>query len=187
MRPLASSASLALAAMSRPCAPVTNSSVRSASQRTGLLEVLGRVVADLLQRGEQLEHQACPLDAFLGGDRLHRLPDDRLVQRDLLCGQRHEQVRLGLARQFGRYTRIGLSAAQQERPDQGGEPRGSVGVPVPLDRDRHPAGERLQVPQQPRCRPVEDGPQIRQPVLHRGPGQRDPGRRRECAQFPGGP
>jgi hypothetical protein len=145
------------------------------------------MVADLLQRGEELEHQARPLDALLGGDRLHCFPDDRLVQRDLLGGQRHEQVRLGLPRQLGRDTGIGLAPPQQERPDQRGEPGGRLGVPVPLDWYRHPAGERLQVSEQPRCRPVEDGPQFRQPVLHRRSGQRDPRRRRQRPQFTGGP
>ena len=122
-----------------------------------------------------------------GLDRFHRLADHRLVQRDLLGGQRHEQVRLGLARQFGRDAGVGLPAPQQERPDQGGEPGGRVGVAVPLDRHRHPAGERLQVAEQARRRPVEDRPQVRQPVLHRCSGQRDPGGRGHRPQLARGP
>ena len=41
---------------------------RPVGQRPRLLEVLGRMIADLLQRGEQLEHQTGPLDALPGGD-----------------------------------------------------------------------------------------------------------------------
>ena len=86
-----------------------------AVQRSRLLQVLGRMVADLLQRGQQLEHQAGPLDTLGLLDRFHRLADHRLVQRDLLGGQRHEQVRLGLARKFRRDTRDLSSAAAAGR------------------------------------------------------------------------
>ena len=118
-----------------------------------------------------------------GGDRLHRLADDRLVQRDLLGSAARTNPRLGLAgRPSGAMPRIGLAAAQQERSDQRGEPGGRLGVPVPLTG----IATRLVHPRCPStsCRPVEDGPQFRQSVFP--PVFRQRIRRREGPQFAGG-
>jgi hypothetical protein len=49
-----------------------------------LLEELGRVVADLLERGEQLEDQTGTLEAVGLLDRRHRFADHRLIEGDLL-------------------------------------------------------------------------------------------------------
>ncbi len=58
----------------------------AARQRPGLLQILRRMIADLLQRGQQLEHQPGALDPLGVLDRFHGLPDHRLIQGDLLGG-----------------------------------------------------------------------------------------------------
>ena len=67
----------------------------------GLLEEVGRVVADLLEAGEQGEHQPAAGDLVgrVGAlDALHRVLDERLVEDDLLAGQPERVVGLGLGR-----------------------------------------------------------------------------------------
>ena len=122
-----------------------------------------------------------------GLDLRHRLAHHRLVERGLLGGERHEHGRsrssaAARARCPGRSCAGGAGTA-----GPGGRtarwPRG----PGTARPGRPPAAERLQGTEQPGRGPVEDRPQLGQPVLHRGAGQRDPGRRRECPQRPGGP
>ena len=86
--------------------PISSSSRSSFSERpdrlgVGLLEEVGRVVADLLEPGEQLEHQAAT--GVLVGllDAAHAVADVGLVEHDLLAGQAEEVVGLGLGRQLG--------------------------------------------------------------------------------------
>ena len=71
------------------------------TNRFGLLEELRRVVADLLQPGEQGEDE--PATGVLVGafDALHRVAHERLVEHDLLAGQAERVVGLGLGWQLG--------------------------------------------------------------------------------------
>lgn len=102
------------------------------------------------------------------------LADHGLVQRRLLGRQRDIGVGLGLARQLRRDVRVGFLAPQQEGADQGGQALGDHLVVVPFDRlGDHPA-EMVQRTEQARRRPVQDRPQLGEPVLHRGAGQRHP-------------
>ncbi len=152
-----------------------------------LLEVLRGVVADLLERGQQLHDHAASLDALALPDDGHRLVHRGLVEGGLLPGEGHGVVGLGLRRQLGRDPRVGLLAPQQERPHQRRQPgdRRLVAA-VLLLLVLHGAGvagpEGGQRPQQPRRGPVEERPQLGEVVLHRGAGQRHPGRGRDGAQ-----
>ena len=175
-----------------PAARITSSSSSKASSLperpaigAGLAEVLRRVVADLLERGEQLEHEAAPADALRLGDLGHRLAHDRLVERHLLGGQRHEPIGLGLRRQLRRDAGVGLAPAQQEGPHQPGERVGGVRVAVALDRHGDPPAERLERAEQPGRGPVEDRPELGEAVLDRRAGEGDAGRRRDARAAPG--
>ena len=86
-------------------------SERPRSLGLGWLEEVGGVVADLLEAGEQLEHQAAA--GLLVGllDAAHRLAHERLVEDDLLAGQAEEVVGLGLGRQLGSDARDRTCAA----------------------------------------------------------------------------
>ena len=125
------------------------------------------------------------------GDLVEPLAHHGLVQPGLLLGQRHRTVGLRLGRQLRRDPRIGLTAAQQERPHQPGQ---SLGRRARLGGRRRAALDGLRIartepaqrPQQPRRRPVQDRPQLRQVVLHRGAGQCHPGLGGEGPQRPGG-
>ncbi len=116
----------------------------------------------------------------------HRLADDRLVERGLLGGQRHDHVGLGLGRQLRRDARVGLAAGAA---GTAGHQRASRAVAsASRYRSTGTATSRrnaVQRAEQPGRRPVEDGPQLRQPVLHRRAGQRDPGRRPATSAAPG--
>ena len=152
----------------------------------GLLEELRRVVADLLEPGEQLEHQPAPGVLVGALDPLHDVAHERLVEHHLLAGQPDPVVGLGLGRQLGRDARVGLAAAQQERADQVGELRRLGRLLARLDRRRPGLAEGVAAAEQPGDRPVEDRPELGQVVLDRGAGQRDPGRARDGAQRAGG-
>ena len=152
----------------------------------GLAQVVGRVVADLLEPGEQREHQATAGVLVGALDALHRLAHQRLVEHHLLAGQPDHLVGLGLRRQLRGDAGVGLAAAQQERLDELGEPARDRGVDTALDRSRPHLAEGGARAEQPGRRPVEDRPQLGQVVLHRGAGQRDPAPRLDGAQVAGG-
>ena len=148
----------------------------------GLAQVVGGVVADLLEPGEQRQHQPAPGVLVGALDAVHRLAHQRLVEHHLLAGQADDLVGLGLRRQLGGDAGVGLAAAQQERLDQLGEPARHRRVDAALDRRGPHLAEGVARAEQARRRPVEDRPQLGQVVLHRGAGQRDPAARgRSCA------
>ena len=152
----------------------------------GLLQEVRRVVADLLEAGEQLEHQ--PAAGLLVGllDPAHAVADVGLVEHDLLAGQAEPVVGLGLGRQLRRDARVGLAPAQQERPDQVGEPPGHGRVDARLDRRGPHLAEGVAAAEQPGDRPVEDRPQLGQVVLDGRAGQRHARRARDGPQRPRG-
>ncbi len=153
--------------------------------RAGLLQEVRRVVADLLEAGQQREHQAAPGDLVVVAGPLdagHRVADERLVEDHLLAGQAERVVGLGLGRQLGGDAGVGLAAAQQERADQVGELPGLRLVHARLDRRGPDPAERLPAAEQPGDHPVEDRPELGEVVLHRGAGEGDPHRARDrCA------
>ena len=157
-------------------------SERPASRPVGLLQEVRRVVADLLEPGQQRQHQ--PAAGVLVGalDPVHGVADEGLVEDDLLAGQPERVVGLGLGRQLRRDAGVGLAAAQQERADQLGELARLGRLEPGLDRRGPDLAEGVAAAEQPGGRPVEDRPQLGEVVLHRGAGQRDPGPRSGCAR-----
>ena len=147
-------------------------SERPAQLGVGLLEEVGGVVADLLETGEELEHQ--PAAGLLVGllDAAHAVADVGLVEDDLLAGEAEEVVGLGLGRQLGSDARVGLAAAQQEGADQVGELASLGRLEARLDRAGPHLAEGVAAAEQARDRPVEDRPQLGEVVLDRGAGQR---------------
>ena len=129
------------------------------------------MVADLLAAGEQREHQAAAGVLVGALDALHGVAHERLVEHDLLAGQRQRVVGLGLGRQLRGDARVGLATAQQERPDQVREALRDLRVDARLDGcGPHPA-EGLAAPEQAGDGPVEDRPELGEVVLDRGAGQ----------------
>ena len=100
----------------------------------GLAQVVGRVVADLLEPGEQGQHQPAPGVLVGALDAVHRLAHERLVEHHLLAGQADDVVGLGLGGQLGGDAGVGLAPAQQERLDELGEPARHRRVDAALDR-----------------------------------------------------
>ncbi len=148
----------------------------AARERLALAEVLRGMIRDLLERGEQLEHQPATRDALRAADLGERLAHHRLVERDLLGSEGDDEVGLGLARQFRRDCRIRLAPAQQERTDESSEVFGRDRVTRPFDGHRDRAAKRLERPEQAGGGPVEDRPQVAEAVLDRRPRERDPRR-----------
>ena len=132
------------------------------------------MVADLLERGQELEHEAAPADSLRLGDLGHRLPNDRLVERHLLGGQGNQPIRLRLRRQVGSDRRVGLAPTQQERSYHPGEGVDGGRVAVAFDGDGDPPTERLERAEQAGRGPVEDRPEIGEAVLDRRAGEGDP-------------
>ncbi len=146
------------------------------------------MVADLLEAGEQGEHET-PSLRVVGGeplDALHRVADERLVEHRLLPGQAEQLVGLGLRRQLRRDPGVGLAAAEQERPDQVGELARLGRLDPGLDGRGPDPPEGLAAPEQAGDRPVEDRPELGELVLDGRAGQRDPRAARDGAQRAGG-
>ena len=91
-------------------------------------EELRRVVADLLELREELDHEAATQHAARRLDLGQGLADDRLVETDLFTGEVDAVVGLGLRWQLRRDAGVALAAAQHERADQQGEVAGPTGV-----------------------------------------------------------
>src|SRR5579859_3604772 len=140
------------------------------------------MVAHLLELGHGGQHQPPALDAFLSRlDLGHHVRDGRLIERRLLGGQIAPDFHLLLLRQVRDDRFVGLEPPQDERPGEPFEPLRDFLVGAPLDRDGIPLPELLGRPEQPWVGKFHDRPQVAQPVLHRRPGQRDPGPRGQPA------
>jgi hypothetical protein len=131
------------------------------------------MVADLLECGDQGQHETPPLHAFRGADPAHRLVDRRLVERGLLAGQGAEDLHLLLGRQVLDDRRVALEPSQDEGSDEAPEAFGDVVPAVPLDGGRHLAAEGLERPEEARIEILGDRPELGQPVLDRGARQSD--------------
>ena len=95
-------------------------------------------------------------------------------------------VGLGLGWQLGRDARVGLAAPQHERGDEPGELAGLLLVDARLDRRGPDLAEGVAAAEQPRDRPVEDGPELGEVVLDGRAGQRDAGGAGNGTQRTGG-
>ena len=96
-----------------------------------LLQEVGRVVADLLEPGEQRQHQAAPGDLVVVAGALdagHRVADERLVEHHLLAGQaaaggRSRSWPAARARCRGRTCGGAAGTARSGRRTAGSSPR----------------------------------------------------------------
>ena len=139
----------------------------AAQERGPVPEVVGGVVAHLLERGEPGEDRAFARGPLRLLDLLHHVLDDRLVQGRLLAGQWRVDPDVQLVRQVGDHPGIRFEATQHERRGQGPQPRGRGLVAVRFDGHSEPRSERARRPEQTRVGEVEYRPQLVQPVLDR--------------------
>jgi hypothetical protein len=148
------------------------------------------MIAHLLELGHRGKHQAAPGYVVAGlVDAAEHVGDGRLVQACLLLRQVAPDLDLLLVRQVGDDRLVRLQAAQQERLSDPPQPlRRLLLVADPLHRDRV-LPEGLRRAEQAGVGELHDRPQLRQLVLHRRPGQRDPrggGQGADGARLPGG-
>ncbi len=139
-----------------------------------LLQVMRRVVADLLEREDHPQHQPLPLEAArLAGDRREALAHDGLVQRGLLGRERAVLVLLELVGQVVDDPAVALEPAQHEGCDDPAQACGRGGVAVGLDRRRVLLREVRQAAEVAALRVVDDRPVLAEAVLDRGAAHRD--------------
>ena len=124
-----------------------------------------------------------------GGVRLGRFRqqviDDRLVERRLLSGQHAAFDHLDLVRQVVDDGSIRLQAAQHERPGDPAEQGGRLVVSVSFDGAAEALAERPRAAEQTGVEDLHDRPQLGQPILDRGAGQRHPAGRGNRPNRPG--
>src|SRR5947208_670699 len=159
---------------------------RAAGERACLAQVVRRVVADLLERRDERQDQATPLDAVRGLDSSHRLLHRCLVERGLLARERADDLHLLLGREVPYDPRVALHAAQDEWPDDSPEALRDVVAPVAFDGDSDLAPEAFERSKEPRIQVLRDRPQLGQPVLDRRAGECDAETGAESTGGPGG-
>ena len=99
-----------------------------------LVQILGRVVADLLELHEHTQHLAAPRHLILGVvDLVEGLAHHRFVEGCLLFHQGRVDLGLGLLRQILNHGRVGFDAAQNEGADQFTQLLGALLVLVTLN------------------------------------------------------
>ncbi len=146
----------------------------SPRQGRAVREHLGRVIADLLEAQHRGKDQPAPLDSLARLDPRHHLGDDRLVQGRLLARERAVDGHLELLGQVGDDCSVGLEAAQDERRRRSAEPPGSIVVAVAFDGNGEALPERVGRSEEARVQDLHDRPELREAVLDRRPGERDP-------------
>ena len=157
--------------------------------RAGLLQEVGRVVADLLQAGQQRQHQPAAGASVVGAlDARHGVAA-RTTRRARPA--RGSGAAGGRSRSWpgssGAMPGSDLRRRSRNGPIRSGElPRPCVGLEPGLDRRGPDLAEGLPAAEQPGARPVEDRPQLGEVVLDGGAGQGDAGRPGDRAQRPGG-
>ena len=146
-------------------------------QRLPVVAICGGVVADLLQRGDGGEDRALlRLGEHIGvGHVRDEIVEHRLVEPDLLGGHRAVVELVDLVGQLGRDFRFGLRATEQQQTVQRSECRLAVA--------RHLGDERWARTDEARVGEVEDGPQVAEPVLDRGAGERETGLGAQAAEL----
>ena len=131
------------------------------------------MVADLLELDQRAEHEAATADALGLVDTLEHVVDHLLVQRCLFRRQRDLLARLDERRQVADDVRVGLQAAEDERPHQLPQALGLALVAVAFHRQREALAEVALRAQVARAAEFHDRPEFAQAVLHRRTGERD--------------
>ena len=139
------------------------------------------MVAHLLELGHRGQHQAAALDSFRCADAVQHVVDHRLIQRGLLRSQVADQIHLQLLGQVSDDRRVGLDAAQDERPGEASQSIRGVVITATLDRLGVALLERRCRSEQPGIGELEDGPQVGEAVFHRRSGDGNPSARRDRA------
>ena len=142
-----------------------------------VVAVGGRVVADLLERGDGGEDRSLLrlTDSGLVGDVGDELVEHGLVEPDLLGGHRAVVELVDLVGELGCDLRLVLGASEQQDPVQCSQ--GGLAVARQLGDERRSGADEARVGE------VQDGPQIAEPVLDRCAGEREAGPggiRRSC-------
>ena len=151
----------------------------SSGERPAVVAVGGRVVADLLERGDRGEDRALlRLAAGVGvGDVGDELVEHGLVEPDLLGGHRAVVELVDLVGKLGGDLGLALGAAEQQEPVQ--RSQGALAVARHLGDERRPGADEAGVGE------VEDRPQVAEAVLDRRAGEREARARPGCGAAAG--
>ena len=149
-----------------------------AAVQSGIVaERMDGVVADLLELGEGGEHDRAALHALVVIGGFEQFVDDVLVEHRLLAGEAGPGDLLDLVGQLGHELAIGLGTAQHEWPRQRPQRRRRFGgdrrVVAALDRLGVAMAEALARSEHAGVDPVEDRPQLGEPILDRRAGEGD--------------
>ena len=156
-------------------AAIAEAAVAAGEHGVGLfLESQGRVVADLLELGEQGQHLAVLLAQGGPGDGIEALFDCFVVELFLLWSQAHPLVELHLLRQVGDDRLVGFEPPQDEGPHPGLEIAHRGHVAVALDRQPVALAEEGLIAEHLGVEEVHQGPQLADPVFHRRARQGNP-------------
>ena len=137
----------------------------------GLVQILDRVVAYLLELHQHTQHQAAPLDAFTLGHSAQRVLHHRFVQCGLLFGQAAVDLGLYLVGQVLDDTWVGLHPAQDKGANHRLQPLRRLFVAIAFDGQPEVLAECLARLQVTGVEEMHDRPQLRQAVFHRRAGQ----------------
>ena len=143
-------------------------------QRRAVAQIVGRVIADLLERGQPREDRTLARGPFGLLDLLHHVPDDRPVEGRLFAGQWGVDTDVLLVGQVGDDPRVGFEPTQHERAGERPQPRCRRLVAMGFDRDREPGPERTGRTEHPGIGELQDRAQLVEAVLDRRAGERDP-------------
>ena len=129
------------------------------------------MVANLLEPHQERQYQALALDALGLFKLLGQFLDRLLVEGRLLPAELAKRFDLGLVRQVRDHRFIGLQPPQDVGPHEFAQ--WAIGIVGPVRKRFDEVRELLRRPQQPWIDEVENGPQIAEPVLDGGAGQRE--------------
>ena len=143
--------------------------VRSLRRKLALvLQKLAGMVADLLELGQGGENQSFALDALAAFELFGHVFEHRFVEGGLLFGEVAEQLLLHLVGQVFDDGLVGFDAAQDERLHQLFQGGGALGAVVFLDGHLELLAELGLGAEIAGIEKIEDGPEIKQAVLHGG-------------------
>ena len=143
----------------------------SSSLPTAVSQPLRRVVADLLEPHQERQHQALALNPLGFLKLLGQLFDRLLVEGSLLPAELAKRFHFGLVRQVRDHRFIRLQPPQNVGPHELAQ--WAIGIVRPVRKAFDEVSELLRRSQQPRIDEVENGPEIAEPVLDGGAGQRE--------------
>jgi hypothetical protein len=145
-----------------------------------LAERVGRVVADLFEAREHLQHQALARDAVGAVHLAQGLVDHALVEARLLLGEVHPGGLDDLVGEVVDHAAVALEPPQHQRPHQAAQGGGLLRVALALDRQGQPRPEGAARAEVAGVEELDDRPELVEAVLDRGAGQRQAHLARSC-------